>query len=263
MPLYHLQCDSDFFAQNLIFYVDIKNCWIRLFYWRNYSTVLNFYFILYSNRRLITYRVRIDSDLFKLKILFGFLSTELSDQIGLSRINLQAIFNKRYWTFFWIDSHCESYKLQCADKAQEHGNRRNIRICSDSRAAITALNGTTTTLLLVWECFETLNNLATENRVTLLWISGYSGTKGNEISDRLAKLAARENFIGPELVVGVSSCSLKKLTVGCPRNIRKNGTGLLAVNRARCSWAQLWTLNELWNYASSRGTKSRSLQKYS
>ena len=57
--------------------------------------------------------------------------------------------------------------LQCAYKAQEYGIRRNIRICSDSRAAITALNGTTTTSLLVWECFEALNNLATENRVTL------------------------------------------------------------------------------------------------
>ena len=78
--------------------------------------------------------------------------------------------------------------LQCAYKAQEYGNRRNIRICSDSRAAIMTLNGTTTTSLLVWECFEALNNLATKNRVTLLWIPGHSGIKGNEISDRLAKL---------------------------------------------------------------------------
>ena len=58
--------------------------------------------------------------------------------------------------------------LQCADKTQEYGIKRKIRICSDSRAAITALNGTTTTSLLVWDCFEALNNLATENRVTLL-----------------------------------------------------------------------------------------------
>ena len=56
--------------------------------------------------------------------------------------------------------------VQCACKAQEYGNRRNIRICSDSRAALMALNGTTTTSLRVWECFEALNNLATENRVT-------------------------------------------------------------------------------------------------
>ena len=95
--------------------------------------------------------------------------------------------------------------LQCAYKAQEHGDRRNIQICSDSRAAIMALNGTTTTSLLVWKCFEALNNLATENRVTLLWIPGHSDIKGNEISDRLAKLAVRENFTGTEQVVGVSS----------------------------------------------------------
>ena len=45
---------------------------------------------------------------------------------------------------------------------------------------------------------------ATENRVTLLWIPGHSEIKGNNTSDKLAKLAVRENFTGPEPVVGVS-----------------------------------------------------------
>ena len=57
---------------------------------------------------------------------------------------------------------------QCAYKAQEFGIRWNIRIFSDGRAAILVPNGTRTTSLLVWECYEALNSLATKNRVTLL-----------------------------------------------------------------------------------------------
>ncbi|XP_033212286.1 neprilysin-2-like [Belonocnema kinseyi] len=45
---------------------------------------------------------------------------------------------------------------------------------------------------------------ATENRVTLLWIPKHNGIKGNEISDRLEKLAAKENVTGPEPVVDIS-----------------------------------------------------------
>ena len=51
--------------------------------------------------------------------------------------------------------------LQCACVARNHGRGRNIRICSDSRAAITTLG----------KC-----------------IKGIKGIKGNETADRLAKL---------------------------------------------------------------------------
>ena len=146
--------------------------------------------------------------------------------------------------------------FQCAYKAQKHGNRRNIRIFSNSRAAIMALNGTMTTSLLVWECFEPLNNLATENRVTLLCIPGHSDIKGNEISDRLS---VRESFTGPEPVVGVSSRLVtEEINSWLSEEYQKEWKGLLAVNRPRRSWAQLWTSNKLRNYASLGGTKSRS-----
>ena len=41
--------------------------------------------------------------------------------------------------------------LECACVAWNHGHGRNIRICSDSRAAITTLGKSVTTSTLVWE----------------------------------------------------------------------------------------------------------------
>ena len=57
---------------------------------------------------------------------------------------------------------------QCVHKAQDHGHYNNIRICSDSRAAITTLDESVTISMLVWECFEALNKLAEDIQVTVL-----------------------------------------------------------------------------------------------
>ena len=47
--------------------------------------------------------------------------------------------------------------LQCASVARNYGRGRNVRICSDNRAAITTLGKSVTTSTLVWECYEALN----------------------------------------------------------------------------------------------------------
>ena len=62
--------------------------------------------------------------------------------------------------------------LQCACKAGNYGRGRNIRICSDSRAAITTLGKSMTTSTLVWECYKALDKLEEDNQVTVLWILG-------------------------------------------------------------------------------------------
>ena len=63
------------------------------------------------------------------------------------------------------------------------------------------------TLLFVrgWDLYSTLNNLAEDNQVTVFWIPGHRGIKGDEIADRLAKLAARQNRTGLEPVIGISN----------------------------------------------------------
>ena len=65
-----------------------------------------------------------------------------------------------------------------------------------------------TTSTLVWKCYEALNKLAKDNQVTVLWTPGHRGIKGNETADRLAKLAAKQNPTGLELVIGISNRSV-------------------------------------------------------
>ncbi|KAJ8934878.1 hypothetical protein NQ314_013154 [Rhamnusium bicolor] len=43
----------------------------------------------------------------------------------------------------------------------------------------------------VWNCQKARNHLSKNNKVTLVWIPGYSDMKGNEIADFLAREGAR------------------------------------------------------------------------
>ncbi|XP_029173397.1 uncharacterized protein LOC114942243 [Nylanderia fulva] len=63
-------------------------------------------------------------------------------------------------------------------------------ICSDSRAALLALAGTTTESYLVWDCMLALEELCGTNKVTLVWVPGHQGIPGNEIADSLAREGA-------------------------------------------------------------------------
>ena len=98
--------------------------------------------------------------------------------------------------------------LQYACKAQNYGRCRNIRIYSDNRAAITKLDESVTTSTLVWECYESLNNLAGDNQVTVLWTPGHRGIKGNETADRLTKLATKQIPTGLEPIIVISNRSV-------------------------------------------------------
>jgi ribonuclease HI len=81
---------------------------------------------------------------------------------------------------------------------------RNIYILSDSQAAIKALDSYQINSKLVWDCHQSLIQLAEHNRVQLKWVPGDAGIEGNEIADQLAKLGSECPFIGPEPACGIS-----------------------------------------------------------
>ncbi|XP_036138900.1 uncharacterized protein LOC118644432 [Monomorium pharaonis] len=97
--------------------------------------------------------------------------------------------------------------MRCAQNLLELGRvGGRIRICSDSQAALKALEGPRFNSRLVWDCKIVLDELAKNNDVGLVWVPGHSGIEGNEIADLLAKEAAETRLVGPEPAVGISFC---------------------------------------------------------
>jgi len=84
-----------------------------------------------------------------------------------------------------------------------------MTICSDSQAALKALEAAKVTSSLVAEVIEAVNKVSICNSVRLLWVPGHRGVHGNEIVDSLAKKAASTSFIGPEPVFGMPMCSMR------------------------------------------------------
>ncbi|CAB0039097.1 unnamed protein product [Trichogramma brassicae] len=83
------------------------------------------------------------------------------------------------------------------------------RICSDSQAALRALDSRTVTSRLVWECKKALGALEAKNTVRLIWVPGHMGIKGNEIADRLANLGSRNIPEEPEPIIGLARSQIR------------------------------------------------------
>ncbi|KAJ8956445.1 hypothetical protein NQ318_010759 [Aromia moschata] len=83
--------------------------------------------------------------------------------------------------------------------------RRTIQICTDSQAALMAIESSKVKSRLVLDCKKILNDLASCNRVILTWVPGHSGVPGNEEADRLARLGSIGYPIGPEPILGTKA----------------------------------------------------------
>ena len=56
-------------------------------------------------------------------------------------------------------------------------------ICSDSMAALKALRAIRTVPPLVHQCQRALNDISARHAVSLFWVPGHAGVRGNEIAD--------------------------------------------------------------------------------
>ena len=93
--------------------------------------------------------------------------------------------------------------LNCALWAEAKRGEGHLDIGRDSRSTIEALKAYTTTSMLVYDCYQTLNRLADSRPLTIFWLPGHTGIKGNKIADRLARQARREVLNGPEPATGI------------------------------------------------------------
>jgi len=97
-----------------------------------------------------------------------------------------------------------AHEIEAQDRPEKY-----VSICSDSQAALKALQAAKTSPL-VRQCQQTLNDISARHAVRLYWVPGHAGVRGNEIADRLARSGSGQRFIGPEPFLGVSRQNMRR-----------------------------------------------------
>jgi ribonuclease HI len=100
--------------------------------------------------------------------------------------------------------------LACVHETETQDRpEKYVSICSDSQAALKALQAARTSPL-VQQCQKELNDISTRHNVALYWVPGHAGLQGNEIVDKLARDSSVQWFVGPEPFLGVSRQNIRK-----------------------------------------------------
>jgi hypothetical protein len=111
---------------------------------------------------------------------------------------------------------------------------RDIYILSDSQAAIEALGKHQITSKLVWDCHQSLTQLAEHNRVQLIWVPGHEGIVGNKLADQLARTGSEHPFTGPEPACSISAGAAKKaIRDWMDRNHKKHWEAIIGLKQAK------------------------------
>ena len=101
--------------------------------------------------------------------------------------------------------------LACAQEIEAQDRpEKYFSICSDSQAALKAIQAAKTTSPLVCQCQQMLNDISARHAVGLYWVPGHAGVRGNDIADRLTRSGPGQRFIGPESFLGVSRQSIRR-----------------------------------------------------
>ena len=97
------------------------------------------------------------------------------------------------------------HEIETQDRPEKY-----VSICSDSQAALKALQAVKTTSPLVRQCQQALNGISTWHAVGLYLFPLHAGVRGKEMADVLARDGCVQRFAGPELFLGVFRQNIRK-----------------------------------------------------
>jgi hypothetical protein len=131
--------------------------------------------------------------------------------------SLATVFQTEVYPILACSDYCRSANL----------HNMTICICSDSKAALLALSSYTTSSKLLHQCWLSLQDLSNNNRVILFWVPGHCDIKGNEETDRMARMGSDSHFWGPEFCVPLSTSIVRDIN---RRWVIDTGSHLTAVD---------------------------------
>jgi ribonuclease HI len=132
---------------------------------------------------------------------------------------------RQYTTVFQAEVY--AIKVRAVENLDRNYKNRNLCILSDSQAAIKALEKHQITSKLVWDCHQSLTQLARHNRVQLIWVPGHEGIIGNETAYQLART-------GSELACSISIEAAKKAARDWTnRNHKKHWESITGLTQAK------------------------------
>lgn len=133
--------------------------------------------------------------------------------------------------------------------------RTSIRILSDSMAVLQALRSHTFTSGLIYECHRRLMEVCQYNQLTLQWIKGHSGSRGNDAADELARRGSDMTAIGPEPIIPTPFSKIRSLILN--RTKRLHIEHWVSHDKCRQAREALPTIDSRLSKALLRLSKSR------